>query len=49
MTSAEADANEAVFLAKCKRELAAIHAEQGTERERLQRVFERKEREMGLV
>ena len=45
MTSQEADANEAIFLAKCKQELMLIRAEQGTEKERLQRVFERKEKE----
>ena len=45
MTSFEADANEAVFLGKCKQELAAIRAEQMSERDRLERIFVEKESE----
>ena len=45
MISFEAYANEAVFLARCKQELAAIRSEQMSERERLERIFVERERE----
>lgn len=46
MTSTEADANEAAFLIKCKSLLRELEVDKGTEKERLQRVFERKEWEV---